>query len=125
MKHPIHTRIVELINSNRLSREQISEALGFSPRTLIRRCESGEWTLPEILKLESMFKQDIIFNGDKNVFIEHGQNWQLNDNPEPYNRKKFKISIQLDPNDFQPQDMEALNKELSETLAKDFKDLHG
>jgi len=121
MEHSIHNIIINLIDSGPFSAQEVSDSLGFSSKTLRRRYLAGDWTLPEIVKLEELFGQPII-----SKFTEYrkgilGHKWQETAPTETKPKKGYKIMITIDPEEFDANDLHALNAELTGLLKRGFR----
>lgn len=120
MKHPVHQKIKSLIAFEGKSREEIAEKLDMTTRTLIRRLENGMWTLPEIVLLEEIFGTSILTASEK--YFQNPEPTLLEQNGHNYTaRAGYKINILIDPDEFNPQDFDQLQKELTEKMLLDFK----
>lgn len=124
MEHPIHATIRNLILAGGKSRDEIENSLEISKRTLVKRLSDGDWTLREVIALEALFGVMLLVVSAENS----AQNWidssrninHPNDEPAGY-----KINIQIDPDAFKPQDLDKLNKELTERLIERYRKRNG
>ena len=124
MEHWIHHRIVELIKGGRISNEKICTRLGISLKTLYRRRSEGTWTLPEIIAIEELYDENLVSKIVKYDNTEHAR--EVNELPHTYDEApSYRFRVEIDPDRFNPQDLDQLNKELTERLIEKYKRRNG
>lgn len=120
MEHWIHQRIVELIKSGRISNEKVCSRLGISPKTLYRRRKEGSWTLPEMIAIEELYGETLVSVNVK--YDQTGNGQYLNDLSHTYDEApSYRFKIEIDPDRFNPEDLNQLNNELTERLIEKYK----
>ena len=124
MEHPIHATIRNLILTGDKSREEIEKGLEISKRTLVKRLKDCDWTLSEVIALEALFSVKLLAISAENS----AQKWidSSRDLKHPSGEPAgYKINIQIDPDAFKPQDLDELNKELTERMIERYRKRNG
>jgi hypothetical protein len=120
MEHPIHERIKNLILTGKITRKEIVEKLNISKRTLVTRLSLGDWLLSEVIALEAIYSVKLLVVGAE--YYQDDKNNEVNDLAHTFDAPvNYKINVQIDAEKFTPQDLDALNKELTERLLLKFR----
>jgi len=124
MEHWVHQRIVDIIKSGTKTRQELAIRLDMSEKTLQRRMADGSWTLLEILGIEAIYGVSLINASAKNDH-DVSDTWPDDKMDSAHKPLPYKINVEIDMANFNPQDIQRLNDDLTATMLYLFKKQHG
>jgi hypothetical protein len=120
MEKEIRDRIERAIAASGKTNKEACDALGISLRTLTRRRQIGDYSLSELIRIESIFDVNI-FHKEAKYGAPNANPGMLNEEEERYGGSGYRIKIEIDPDRFSEEDLAALNDELTNKLLRNFR----
>lgn len=109
--------VKEAISNGKLSIDEVANSLGITKVSAYRRVRQANWKLKEIEILEREY--GLYFPG-RGMSVVSKNDTDFPDMPEKKS-KGVRISIEIDPETFDPDDLVAIMKILNKKMEDDFK----
>jgi hypothetical protein len=120
MEKDILERIERAFAASGKTNKEACDALGISLRTLTRRRQVGDYSLSELIRIESIFDVNI-FHKEAKYGAVNADMGMVKDVEDSYRRAGYRIKIEIDPERFDEADLDALNDELTSKLLRKFR----